>query len=36
MEIAADAVEQGLWAPQDIRAADLPARFGFQRQPLAP
>jgi len=35
METAADAVEQGLWTPQDIRAAELPARFGFQRQPQA-
>ncbi|MEJ6003057.1 DUF2946 family protein [Paucibacter soli] len=33
METAADAVEQGLWTPQDILAAELPARFGFQRQP---
>lgn len=35
MEIAADAVEQGLWLPQDIRAAELPLHFGFQRQPQA-
>ncbi|WIT13578.1 DUF2946 family protein [Paucibacter sediminis] len=35
METAADAVEQGLWTPQDIHAAELPARFGFQRQPEA-
>jgi hypothetical protein len=30
---AADAVEAGQWAPQDCVAAELPARFGFQRQP---
>ena len=35
MELAADAVLAGAWQPQDCRAADLPARFGFQRQPQA-
>lgn len=35
MEQAADAVEQGVWSPQDITAADLPARFGFVRSPKA-
>lgn len=33
MEQAADAVERGAWSPQDIAAADLPARFGFVRSP---
>ena len=33
MEQAADTVEQGVWKPQDIAAADLPARFGFVRSP---
>ena len=35
MEQAADAVEQGVWAPQDVTAANLPARFGFVRSPKA-
>lgn len=30
---AADAVESGLWALQDCRSDDLPARFGFVRSP---
>ncbi|RTL44400.1 MAG: DUF2946 family protein [Burkholderiales bacterium] len=33
MALAADAVEQGLWAPQDLRADELPQRWGFVRQP---
>lgn len=33
MELAAGMVEAGLWQPQDIAAAALPARFGFQRAP---
>jgi hypothetical protein len=32
--VAAQAVEQGLWVPQEIRADDLPKRFGFVRQPV--
>ena len=32
---AAEAVEQGLWQPQDLAAAELPARFGFVRSPQA-
>lgn len=32
---AADAIEQGLWTPQDLSAADLPARFGYQPSPQA-
>ncbi len=35
MEQAADAVEQGVWSPQDVTAANLPARFGFVRSPKA-
>jgi hypothetical protein len=31
--LAAEAVEQGLWRPEDVRAAELPARFGFVRSP---
>lgn len=30
---AADAVEQGLWLPEDMEAADLPTRFGYVRSP---
>jgi len=33
--IAAEAIEQGLWTPQEVRAADLPARFGFVTNPAA-
>ncbi|MEO7953373.1 MAG: DUF2946 family protein [Polaromonas sp.] len=33
MTHAADAVEQGLWLPEDMHAADLPARFGYVRSP---
>lgn len=35
MTIAADEVEAGRWDPQPVRAAELPARFGFVRSPLA-
>lgn len=31
--LAADAVEAGRWQPQDVRAQDLPTRFGFVRSP---
>ena len=30
---AADAVEQGLWLPEEMQAADLPACFGYVRSP---
>ena len=30
---ASEAVEAGQWAPQDVRAADLPARFGYVASP---
>lgn len=33
--IAADAIEQGRWLPQDVRADDLPARFGYVLSPAA-
>lgn len=35
MNHAADAVEQGRWAPQAVRAAELPARFSYVRSPQA-
>lgn len=35
MEQAADAVEHGVWLPQESAAADLPGRFGFVRSPTA-
>ena len=33
MTLAADAVEQGVWAPQEHRAVDLPTRFGYVQSP---
>ncbi len=33
MTHAADAVEQGLWVPEELQNADLPARFGYVRSP---
>lgn len=33
MALAADAVESGRWVPQEVRADDLPGRFGFVRSP---
>jgi len=36
METAADAVSAGLWLPQDVPSAELPARFGFVRTPVPP
>jgi len=33
MAQAADAVEAGHWAPHDVRADELPGRFGFVRSP---
>ena len=35
MLYAADAVEQGLWVPQEVPAHDLPGRFGYVRSPQA-
>lgn len=33
MNQAADAVEQGLWVPQDVVSADLPQRFNYVPSP---
>jgi hypothetical protein len=35
MTHAADAVEQGLWVPEEWPARELPARFGYVRSPQA-
>jgi len=35
MEAAADAVEAGLWSPQSLPFAEMPARFGFCLSPAA-
>lgn len=35
MDAAAEAVEQGLWAPQELPFAAMPARFGYVLQPRA-
>jgi hypothetical protein len=35
VEAAADAIGQGTWSLQDMRAQDLPARFGFVLSPDA-
>jgi hypothetical protein len=32
---AADAIEQGLWAPEEVRSDELPQRFGFVTSPAA-
>ncbi|MFN0183847.1 MAG: DUF2946 family protein [Aquabacterium sp.] len=32
---AAEAVEEGLWRPQEVPAAELPRRYGFVRSPQA-
>ena len=32
---AADAIERGLWVPQEVLAKDLQARFGYVRSPQA-
>jgi hypothetical protein len=32
---ASEAVESGRWQPQEVRADELPARFGFVRSPAA-
>ena len=32
---AADAIERGLWVPEDVLAHDLPQRFGYVRSPQA-
>lgn len=33
MGLAADAIEAGQWQPAELIASELPARFGFVRQP---
>jgi hypothetical protein len=35
MGLAADALERGLWLPQELAARDLPARFGYVCSPAA-
>lgn len=35
MTHAADAVEQGLWVPEEVLARDLPVRFAYVRSPQA-
>jgi hypothetical protein len=32
---ASEAVESGRWAPQEVRAGELPARFGYVTSPAA-
>lgn len=32
---AADAIEQGLWQPQEVRASELPGRYGYVMSPAA-
>ena len=35
MDAAADAVASGMWGePQEVACADMPARFGFVREPV--
>jgi hypothetical protein len=35
MDLAARAVEAGTWVPQELKAGELPGRFGFVRSPAA-
>ena len=35
MGYAADAVEQGLWVPEELGTSELPMRFGYVRSPQA-
>ncbi len=35
MGLAAEAVEQGLWVPQEVLAAAMPLRYGYVRSPQA-
>ena len=35
MALAADAVDAGRWVPREVRADDLPARFGYVPSPQA-
>lgn len=34
MGLAADAVDSGLWLPQELLSQDVPARFGFVLSPM--
>lgn len=33
--LAADAIEQGVWLPEEVLAADLPRRYGYVKSPVA-
>ena len=33
MALVGDAVEQGLWVPQEVESSDLPQRFGYIASP---
>jgi len=35
VEQAADAIEQGIWTPEEVAAAELPQRFGYVGSPAA-
>ncbi|HEY8356845.1 MAG TPA: DUF2946 family protein [Ramlibacter sp.] len=35
IEQASDEIERGVWQPQEVRAHDLPARFGYVLSPAA-
>ena len=35
MEAASDAIDQGLWKPEEMRADELPGRFGYVLSPAA-
>ncbi len=35
MDAAADAVEAGTWRPEEVRFADLPARYAYRLSPAA-
>ena len=32
---ASEVIESGRWRPEDVRAGELPARYGFVRSPAA-
>lgn len=36
MGLAADAIEQGIWLPEEVHSQELPARYGFVKSPQAP
>jgi hypothetical protein len=35
MVLAAEAVEQGVWSPQELPALEMPGRFGFEPSPAS-